>query len=245
MFAFAERSRAGSSPERDTSDERTRGRPRLGVPGVARNAAAYALMLPSMAAGVAMGVLNRDRQTIAEYAVSSWILRMFTLTGVKLRVHGEENLWVSRPAVFVYNHRNNFDPYVAIKLVGRDWGSVAKQEIAVRSQGEVESEYRECLRRLAARPAAHGRRQGRPEPARRCADDAGRFVRRIHEGVQDGDADDCHRHAGEVFHDFVHDGCSDSEGMFQRVQRVRELGEVSAGVSRHRRRRRGRCIAGA
>jgi putative phosphoserine phosphatase/1-acylglycerol-3-phosphate O-acyltransferase len=130
MFAFAEHRSAGSSPERDTTEARARARPRLGVPGVARNAAAYALLLPSMAAGVAMGALNRDRQTIAEYAVSSWILRMFTLTGVKLRVHGEENLWVARPAVFIYNHRNNFDPYVAIKLVGRDWGSVAKKEIA-------------------------------------------------------------------------------------------------------------------
>ena len=45
-------------------------------------------------------------------------------------MQGEENLWSSRPAVFIYNHRNNFDPYVAIKLVRRDWGSVAKKEIA-------------------------------------------------------------------------------------------------------------------
>ena len=45
-------------------------------------------------------------------------------------MQGEENLWSHRPAVFIYNHRNNFDPYVAIKLVRRDWGSVAKKEIA-------------------------------------------------------------------------------------------------------------------
>jgi putative phosphoserine phosphatase/1-acylglycerol-3-phosphate O-acyltransferase len=49
---------------------------------------------------------------------------------VKLNVQGEENLWSHRPAVFVYNHRNNFDPYVAIRLVRRGWGSVAKREIA-------------------------------------------------------------------------------------------------------------------
>jgi len=36
---------------------------------------------------------------------------------------------------------------------GLDVVLVAKREIIGRSQGEVESEYRECLRRLAARPA--------------------------------------------------------------------------------------------
>jgi ribonuclease P protein component len=36
---------------------------------------------------------------------------------------------------------------------GLDVVLVAKHEIVGRSQGEVESEYRECLRRLAARPA--------------------------------------------------------------------------------------------
>ena len=55
---------------------------------------------------------------------------MFAITGVRLDVQGEEDLWSQRPAVFLFNHRNNFDPYVAIKLVERDWGSVAKREIA-------------------------------------------------------------------------------------------------------------------
>jgi putative phosphoserine phosphatase/1-acylglycerol-3-phosphate O-acyltransferase len=103
-------------------------RPELGT--IARNAAGYGVMVPSMLGGVAMGALNRDRQLIAEYGVGAWLGRLFALTGVELAVVGEENLWAQRPAVFIYNHRNNFDPYVAIKLVSRDWGSVAKKEIA-------------------------------------------------------------------------------------------------------------------
>ena len=87
-------------------------------------------MLPSLMGGIAMGVLNRDRQQIAGYGVSAWVERLFAITGVTLNVQGEENLWSHRPAVFIYNHRNNFDPYVAIRLVRRDWGSVAKKEIA-------------------------------------------------------------------------------------------------------------------
>jgi putative phosphoserine phosphatase / 1-acylglycerol-3-phosphate O-acyltransferase len=100
------------------------------VTSLLRTVAAYGTLLPSMMGGVAMGVLNRDRQTIVGYGVPTFVERFFTITGVKLDVQGEENLWSHRPAVFVYNHRNNFDPYVAIKLVHRDWGSVAKKEIA-------------------------------------------------------------------------------------------------------------------
>ena len=106
----------------------SRGRP--GAETVARSLAGYGTMLPSMLGGVAVGLLNRDRHEIAQYGVSSWVERLFAITGVTLDVQGEEHLWSQRPAVFIYNHRNNFDPYVAIKLVRRDWGSVAKKEIA-------------------------------------------------------------------------------------------------------------------
>jgi putative phosphoserine phosphatase / 1-acylglycerol-3-phosphate O-acyltransferase len=79
---------------------------------------------------VGIGLLNRDREQIAQFGVNTWVNRLLALTGVTLRVQGEEHLWSHRPAVFVYNHRNNFDPYVAIKFVQREWGSVAKKEIA-------------------------------------------------------------------------------------------------------------------
>lgn len=95
-----------------------------------RSIAAYSTLLPSMLDGVAMGLLNRDRKKIAQYGVATYVERLFALTGVTLRVQGEKNLWSHRPAVFIYNHRSNFDPYVALKLVHRDWGSVGKKEIA-------------------------------------------------------------------------------------------------------------------
>lgn len=105
----------------------SRGRPSPET--LVRSVAAYGALLPSMIGGVAVGLLNRDRQEIAAHGVGTYVQRLFAITGVRLEVQGEENLWSQRPAVFIYNHRNNFDPYVAIKLVGRDWGSVAKREI--------------------------------------------------------------------------------------------------------------------
>ena len=106
----------------------SRGRPSPAT--VLRSLAGYGTMVPSMLGGVAVGLLNRDRQQIAEYGVNTWVNRLLALTGVKLDVRGQEHLWSHRPAVFIYNHRNNFDPYVAIELVDREWGSVAKKEIA-------------------------------------------------------------------------------------------------------------------
>jgi putative phosphoserine phosphatase / 1-acylglycerol-3-phosphate O-acyltransferase len=103
---------------------------RPSVSAVARSLAAYGSMVPSVLGGAAVGLLNRDRHAITEYGVAAWVDRLFALTGVRLEVTGEQHLWSHRPAVFIYNHRNNFDPYIAIKLVRRDWGSVAKKEIA-------------------------------------------------------------------------------------------------------------------
>jgi putative phosphoserine phosphatase / 1-acylglycerol-3-phosphate O-acyltransferase len=103
-------------------------RPKLGT--VARTAAAYGALAPSMLSGVAIGALTRDRHAIAELGVNTWVDALFAFTGVHLDVVGEANLTAERPAVFLFNHRNNFDPYVAIKLVRHNWGSVAKKEIA-------------------------------------------------------------------------------------------------------------------
>jgi len=119
---------SGRNKSSDVSEVDSASRP--SAEAVVRSVAAYAFMLPAMLGGIAIGILNRDRHAITEHGVSGWVDQLFAITGVKLNVRGEENLWSRRPAVFVYNHRNNFDPYVAIKLVRRDWGSVAKREVA-------------------------------------------------------------------------------------------------------------------
>jgi putative phosphoserine phosphatase/1-acylglycerol-3-phosphate O-acyltransferase len=107
--------------------------PSAGLPGpetILRSVAAYGSMLPSMLGGAALAFLNRDRHQVVQYGVSVWIERLFSLTGVKVEAQGEENLWKQRPAVFIFNHRSNLDPYVAIRLVHRDWGAVGKKELA-------------------------------------------------------------------------------------------------------------------
>jgi putative phosphoserine phosphatase/1-acylglycerol-3-phosphate O-acyltransferase len=49
---------------------------------------------------------------------------------VKLNVLGAENLTARRPAVFLFNHRNNFDVFMVAALVKDNWTGVAKKELA-------------------------------------------------------------------------------------------------------------------
>ncbi len=51
------------------------------------------------------------------------------LTGCELEVHGEENLWTSRPCIFVFNHQSKADVMILAKLIRKDIGGVAKKEV--------------------------------------------------------------------------------------------------------------------
>ena len=49
---------------------------------------------------------------------------------MQLTVIGRQNLTAQRPAVFIFNHRNNFDALITAALVGDNWTAVAKKELA-------------------------------------------------------------------------------------------------------------------
>ncbi len=51
------------------------------------------------------------------------------LTGCELEVTGEENLWTSRPCIFVFNHQSKADVMILAKLIRKDIGGVAKKEV--------------------------------------------------------------------------------------------------------------------
>jgi putative phosphoserine phosphatase / 1-acylglycerol-3-phosphate O-acyltransferase len=84
--------------------------------------------VPAASLGVTAAVLRRNRRAGVDLFFQTWLDTLFRLTGVDLVVHGEENLWKERPAVFIFNHRNNFDALMAGKLVRRDYTSVGKKE---------------------------------------------------------------------------------------------------------------------
>jgi putative phosphoserine phosphatase/1-acylglycerol-3-phosphate O-acyltransferase len=106
-----------------------------------RNMAASAAFVPSGLTGAAVGVLTWNKRRGVNFAMAQWFDSMMLLDGIRLHVIGEQNLHAQRPAVFIFNHVNNFDPMVVSKLVRRDFTSVAKQELKaspmMRFAGEI------------------------------------------------------------------------------------------------------------
>lgn len=97
---------------------------------MARGLAGIAALGPIGALATIAGALNNDTKTAVNVLVPSWIDALFAFAGVKVKVKGEQHLWSHRPAVFIFNHRNNFDAFIVAKIVRTDFTAVGKKEAA-------------------------------------------------------------------------------------------------------------------
>jgi putative phosphoserine phosphatase/1-acylglycerol-3-phosphate O-acyltransferase len=86
-------------------------------------------VVPIGAAGVLSALVKRNKFEVVNVAAARWLDLVFRLNRVELNVTGRDNLWAQRPAVFIFNHRNNFDPFIVARLVERDFTGVAKKEL--------------------------------------------------------------------------------------------------------------------
>ena len=94
-----------------------------------RTVAGVASMMPIAAGAIGVGLLARNRRSGVNFFTSNWGRLLLAATGVNLNVLGEENLTKQRPAVFIFNHRNQVDPVIAGKLVSDNFTSVGKKEL--------------------------------------------------------------------------------------------------------------------
>ncbi|WP_370501117.1 lysophospholipid acyltransferase family protein [Mycolicibacterium sp. jd] len=94
-----------------------------------RTFAGLASMIPIAAGGITIGVITLSKRNGVNFFTDNWPKVVLTLAGVELNVIGAENLAVCRPAVFIFNHRNNFDVFVTATLVGNNWTAVGKKEL--------------------------------------------------------------------------------------------------------------------
>ena len=84
-----------------------------------------------MAAGaLSLGLLTRNKRIGLNFLTRTWPETVLALNGVKLNVQGPEFLTARRPAVFLFNHRNNFDIFIVAALVKDNWTGIAKKELA-------------------------------------------------------------------------------------------------------------------
>jgi putative phosphoserine phosphatase/1-acylglycerol-3-phosphate O-acyltransferase len=94
-----------------------------------RTIAGLASLVPLTSVGVAVGLASRRKRAGLNFTVPRWIDAMFAINEVKLNVTGRDNLWAARPAVFIFNHRNNFDSFITARLVEKDFTGIAKKEL--------------------------------------------------------------------------------------------------------------------
>lgn len=95
-----------------------------------RTAAGFASMMPLAAGAISWGLLNRSKRSGVNLFTSLWGRVLLAATGVNLNVLGKENLTAQRPAVFIFNHRNQADPVIAGTLVSDNFTGVGKKELA-------------------------------------------------------------------------------------------------------------------
>ena len=94
-----------------------------------RTAAGIASMVPTAAGAIGLGLLTRNRRVGVNFFTSTWGRLLMASIGIDLNVLGEENLTAQRPAVFIFNHRNQADPLIAGRLVSDNFTSVGKKEL--------------------------------------------------------------------------------------------------------------------
>jgi len=96
---------------------------------VVRSLAAYTGVAAGLAAGLGLGLVNRDRRTAVEITASVGSELALAAAGITMDVRGAENLWAARPAVFIFNHQSQLDVIIMAALLRSDFTGVAKKEL--------------------------------------------------------------------------------------------------------------------
>ncbi|RMF01590.1 MAG: HAD-IB family hydrolase, partial [Bacteroidetes bacterium] len=102
---------------------------RPGITNLVRTALTAGSLIPA----AVMGLRSAARTLSLDDGINAMIASVgdfgTAMAGIRLVVKGEENLWNSRPAVFLFNHQSSADLFIVAKLLRRDVTAVAKQEL--------------------------------------------------------------------------------------------------------------------
>lgn len=86
-------------------------------------------LVTSFVAGLPIWALTGSQREATNFSTGLFGDIATALTGVDLDITGEENLWVNRPCIFVFNHQSKADVMIMAKLVRKDVGGIAKKEV--------------------------------------------------------------------------------------------------------------------
>jgi len=100
-----------------------------GIGAQLRTLAGVGSLVPVAAGAVGIGLLTRSRRRGVNFFTATWSQLLLAASGVQLNILGAENLTAERPAVFIFNHRNQADPVIAGALIRDNWVAVGKKEL--------------------------------------------------------------------------------------------------------------------
>jgi putative phosphoserine phosphatase/1-acylglycerol-3-phosphate O-acyltransferase len=100
-----------------------------GLVGQLRTLIGVGSMVPVASVALGLGLLTRNRRRGVNFFTSTYSQLLLAANGVHLNVVGAENLTAQRPAVFIFNHRNQVDPVIVAALVRDNWTAVGKKEL--------------------------------------------------------------------------------------------------------------------
>src|ERR1700744_4746013 len=100
-----------------------------GITAQLRTLAGVGSVVPVAAGALGIGLLTGSRRRGVNFFTATWSQLLLTASGVQLNVLGEENLTAERPAVFIFNHRNQADPVIVGALIRDNWVAVGKKEL--------------------------------------------------------------------------------------------------------------------
>ena len=97
---------------------------------VARSVGFWGGMVTGMSAGLALGAINRSRDTMVEVGCGAGAALALAAAGVEVRVDdGREHLFDARPCVFVFNHQSQLDVPILMSLLETRYTGVGKKEV--------------------------------------------------------------------------------------------------------------------
>lgn len=108
---------------------RYRSRGGTSLTGLIRTAVGVGALGPISALSTAKGLLSRDKREGLNVLTSTWPRFLLEAQGVRLNIVGEHNATSHRPAVFIFNHRNQIDAFMAAAVVRDNFTGVAKKEL--------------------------------------------------------------------------------------------------------------------
>jgi putative phosphoserine phosphatase/1-acylglycerol-3-phosphate O-acyltransferase len=100
-----------------------------GIIGPLRTVVGIGSVVPVGASALGVGLLTLSRRRGVNFFTTVYPQVLLAVNGVRLNVIGEENLTAQRPAVFIFNHRNQADPVITAALVRDNWIGVGKREL--------------------------------------------------------------------------------------------------------------------